>query len=98
MARILKDTEMAEIIHRAVHDPGEICCADAYEHFLGDLGDLICTHFGAERGNVSRPDYPGDGLGWACAFRINDCVPDDGGVYADYDTDVVWQDGKEVQA
>jgi hypothetical protein len=98
MAKILKDTEMADIIHRAIHDGGEICCADAYAHFLEDLGQLICTHFGGERGNVSGPDYPGDELGWVCAFHINDCVPDDGGVFAKHDIGVVWLDGREVQA
>jgi hypothetical protein len=97
MAKILKDTEMADIIHRAVCD-GEIECSDAYWNFLDDLGELICAHFGGTRGDVSMPDYPGDGLGWTCGFHVNDCVPDDGGVFKKYDTDVVWLDGREVQA
>jgi hypothetical protein len=98
MAKILKDTEMADIIRRAVHDGETIECADAYEHFLEDLGTLICDHFGGERGVVGRPEGPDDELGWICGFHINECVPDDGGVFARYDTDVKWLNAQEVQA
>ena len=98
MAKILKDTEMADIVHRAVHDKDVIEEADAYNRFLEDLGELICSHFGGRRGAVSGPDYPGDPLGWACGFHLNECVPDDGGVFARYDTDVHWINGKEEQA
>jgi hypothetical protein len=97
MAKILKDTEMADIIHRAVNEDG-MDCADAYSRFLEDLGELICTHFGGERGCVSEPDYPGDKLGWTCGFRINDCVPSDGGVFQNYDPDVTWINAGEEQA
>jgi hypothetical protein len=93
MAKILTDKEMAEIVHRAVHDEGEVCDGDSYGHFLEDLGELIASHFGGERGEVS--EEWGDGLGWTCAFRINECVPDDGGVFSRYDTDVSWKDGAE---
>ncbi len=60
MAKILTDRETAEIVHRAVHDVETIECSDAYEHFLEDLGALICTHFGGERGAVHGPAHPGD--------------------------------------
>ena len=96
MAKILKDSEMADIVRRAVEED-VIECADAYARFLEDLGELICTHFGGERGRVAGPDFPGDELGWACGFHINECVPDDGGGCRDYDTDVTWKDGEEVQ-
>ena len=96
MAKILTDKEMGRIIFDATHDPGLIDCADANTHFLEDLGELICNHFGGERGAVSHD--PGDGLGWTCGFHVNECVPADGGVFKDYDPDVKWQDGEEVQA
>jgi hypothetical protein len=98
MAKILTDMEMAVIVHRAVEDKTVIEDAAQYAHFLEDLGQLICTHFGGERGNVSGPDYPGDGLGWTCGFHVNGCVPDDGGVFAKHDIGVVWLDGGEEQA
>ena len=92
MAKILTDKEMGQIIHDATHLPEVIDCADSYEHFLEELGELIATHFGGVRGAVSRPD---DGLGWSCGFHCNECVPADGGMFTDYDTDVIWKDGKE---
>lgn len=92
MAKILTDEEMADIIYRAVHNE-EIDCDDAYQHFLEELGNLIADHFGGERGSVSHDDD----VGYTCAFRINECVPDDGGVFKRYDTDVIWKDGVESE-
>ena len=94
MAKILTDEEMGEIIYNATHAPGMIDDADAYNHFLAELGNLICDHFGGERGALGMPDFD---LGWTVAFEINECVPADGGVFKDYDTGVIWKDGKETQ-
>ena len=104
MAKILTDVEMAEIIHKAVSDPGLIDCSDSYSLFLEDLGTLIADHFGGERGNIGHPDFtdgwgnlvPAKELGWTCGFHIDESVPDDGGVYKDYDTDITWKDGEEL--
>jgi len=93
MAKILTDKELGEIVHKAVNDPGLIDCADSFRHFLEDLGTLVADHFGGERGAVGEPD--GD-LGWTVGFHVNECVPADGGVYKDYDTDVTWLDGQEA--
>ena len=97
MPKILTDAEMGQIVYDATHDAGVIDCANSYAHFLEDLGELICSHFGGTRGNVGRPDYKDDPLGWTCSFRVNDSVPSDGGVFSNYDMDVNWQDGEEVQ-
>ena len=94
MAKVLKDEEMLAIIQGVILGD-EIDCADAYKHFLEGLGDLIADNFGGDRGGV---DYIDDSLGYTCSFNANDCVPVDGGVYAKYDTDVTWTDGKEVQS
>ena len=97
MAKILTDKEMGQIILRAIHDPGVIDCSDAYSHFLEDLGGLICTHFGGEMGTVGRQSRDDDGnLGWTLGFHVNECVPSDGGIFKDYDTDVTWEDGEET--
>ena len=94
MAKTLTDKEMGRIVHNATHHSDVINCADAYEHFLEDLGELICTHFGGDRGKVGRPE---NDLGWTCGFHINECVPSDGGVFKDCDKDVLWKDGEEEQ-
>jgi hypothetical protein len=95
MAKILTDREMGQIVHDATHLNDVIECADAYEHFLEDLGNLITAHFGGTRGGTGRPDHD---LRWTCGFHINECVPSDGGVFNAYDRDVCWADGKEHQS
>ena len=89
MAKILKETEMFDIIRRASN---EIDCADSYRHFLEDLGTLIADHFGSDRGSVDFD--PGDGLDYTCAFHV--CVPADGGIFKDYDPEIIWRDGKKI--
>jgi hypothetical protein len=93
MSKIITDKEMCQIVYTAVHDPGTIDCADSYTHFLESLADLICEHFGGDHGEVGRPD---EDLGWTVSFRVNECVPSDGGVFKDYDKDVTWKDGVEI--
>ena len=94
MPKVLTDKELADIVCRATRDESVICCADSYAHFLEDLAQLVCDHFGGERGGVGEPDGV---LTWTVGVHINECVPSDGGVFKDYDTDVIWKDGKEEQ-
>ena len=94
MAKILTDKELGDIIHRAVNDEGVIDCSDSYYHFLEDLTNLICTHFGGTPGQVRDDEYD---IGWSVGIHINENVPDDGGVFKDYDTDVTWENGKETE-
>ena len=95
MAKILTDEELGQIIYDATRDnSGIVDCADAYEHFLEDLSELICSHFGGEYGRVYRPDFD---PGWAVSFYVNENVPAGGGVFKNYDTDVTWKDGEEIQ-
>ncbi len=95
MAKILTAKEMGQIVLDATHRNDVIDCADAYQHFLEDLGELLAAHFGGTRGGICRPD--GDGLGWTCGFHINECVPSDGGVFSAYDPETSWKDGIEIQ-
>jgi len=93
MAKILKDTELLAIVSRIVQND-EIDDSDQYKEFLEDLADVVTKHCGGEVGSA---DYDGgDGLGYTIAIHVNDSVPPDGGVFADYDTDVKWLDGEET--
>lgn len=96
MAKVLTDEEMGQIIWDATHDSkGQIIGEQIpYCRFLEGLSALICEHFGGIPGGVGLPDYD---LGYTVCFNINECVPPDGGVFKDYDTDVTWKDGKEEQ-
>ena len=92
MPKQLTDKELAEIVHRAVHDEGLIDCQDSYLHFVEDLADLIESHFGGEAGTVEV----GVDDQLYVSFHVNDSVPADSGIYKDYDKDVTWKDGEEV--
>ena len=94
MAKIITDKELGKIISKAVNDPGEIDCEDAYRHFLEDLADLVANHFGGCVGNVSEPSNIMEE--WTVSFSIDESVPADGGVYKDYDKGVMWLEGEEV--
>jgi len=94
MSKIITDKEMGDIIHKATHDREIIDDQDSYLHFLFSLAELITDHFGGTHGKAS---YADDGLGYAVAFNVNECVPTDGGIFKDYDTDVTWKDNKEEQ-
>lgn len=55
MAKILIDEEMGQIIYDATHNIEIIDDADAYRHFLEELAELICNHFGGVPGAVGEP-------------------------------------------
>jgi len=82
--KILTDKDLGEIIWRATHDNGIIDDADSYQCFLEDLAELVCDHFGGDRGSIVQPDID---MPWTVAIRINECVPADGGIFKDYDAE-----------
>jgi hypothetical protein len=94
MAKILTDKEMGKIIYDATHDESVIDDSDDYATFLEDLADLICEHFGGIHG-FSATDYSGR-LVCAIEFHVDEMVPADGGVFKDYDRDIIWKDGEEL--
>ena len=92
MSKIITDKELFDIVDRAINKD-EIDCSDSYEHFISDLGVLISTHFG---GTYRNCGYLDDGQAFV-SIDVDENVPDDGGVFKDYDTDVNWINGKETQ-
>lgn len=97
MTKILTDGEAAKIINDAVH-ADLIDCGDAYQHFLEDLGELIASHFGGDFAGVITPDEKHKD--YSLRFGWNECVPNDGGAFLNYDENVSiekWKGGiKEV--
>jgi hypothetical protein len=88
MAKILTDDELLEIITKTVKG-AEIDDRDQHRRFLEDLARVVTAHFGGDPGSVRGPEYP---LSWTVAIHWNDSVPEDGGVYRDYDLDADWPD------
>jgi len=96
MAKILTDKEMLQVLSDAVKGDA-IDDGDSYEHFLEDMGTLIADHFGGERGKVMVPKavaFPLQQEEYTVAFHHNECVPDGGGEFAKYDTDISFEEWK----
>ena len=91
MAKILTDKEVLEIVKKAVEDAA-IDDMHTYERFLQDLTVLVTDYFGGVPGTAGYDDG-----GFYCPVHISEEVPCDGGIYKDYDTDVTWIDGKEIE-
>lgn len=77
----LEEEDVAEIIRNAIMDPDTICCSDSYQHFLEDVSSLICEHFGGNPFDVRDPDGEGK---MEVVIEMNECVPEDGGVFKNY--------------
>ncbi len=89
MAKILTDKELLAIVSSSILQK-EIDDEEIYLKFLDELGELITHYHG---GRAGRPDkQEGE---YYIPFHLTEEVPDDGGVYAEYDTDVIWVDGVE---
>ena len=81
MAKILKDAEILQIINRV---PRELNDED-YRVFLYQLAEIVCSHFGGDVGLVTGPDDIMDC--WTVGIHWNEDVPEDGGIYREYDVD-----------
>jgi hypothetical protein len=93
MAKILTAAEMADIVKRAGEE--ELFGSAQTREFLNAVADVVTEYFGADHHGFNYD--AGDSLGWCCAFYMMPCVPNDGGVYAKYDTDITWKDGIEIE-
>ncbi len=93
MPKILKDTELLDIVKRTIEGK-TIDCQDNYLCFLEDLAAVVCNHFGGSPG-MARNDIDLD-LGFTVAIHHDENVPDDGGIFAEYDTDIQWLGGQEA--
>jgi len=96
MSKVLTDKEVLKIVESAIKGDA-IDCADQYKYFLEDLGDTIADHFGGVCAAISEPvsDKGSESeTSWCLHFHHNECVPEDGGVYAPYDTDITIEEWK----
>ena len=95
MSKIITDTEIAEILVQAIRKPELMPWASvkgmtadaAYKALLSDLGFLVARHFGGCFNQVAEPDGI-EVLGYTLSFNWDRQVPINGGVYANFDTDV----------
>ena len=95
MSKVLTDREVVQILNDTVNDKNDqVIEADQYERFLKDLGELVGNYMGADVVCVSPPalEHPVDDDSsadrWCVHFQANDDTPDDGGIFAQFDTDI----------
>ena len=88
--KIITASELAMITNDLLANdkPAGISSID-YSRFLTDITEAVCKISGGIAGTVSHDE--GDGLGHAIAIRPDIRLPPDGGIWANYDTDVDWQ-------
>lgn len=85
--KLLTDKQLTQIVMQIVFDKqGIIDDYDTYRRFVEDLGQLVTAYCGGEVASTERTRTR------AIAVRIarTDAVPDDGGVYSNFDTGVSW--------
>ena len=86
MSKVIRDSELAAMVHNVVH--GDVTHKqDGYLDFLKDIGKAVAKYCGGEVVAASADDMD-DGLGHCVHFAWNELVPEDGGVYRYFDTDV----------
>lgn len=95
MAKIITGAELAEIVKRGCTEE-TLFCDDTTTHmaFVSAIAQVCCDYFGGDLGGT---DYIDDKLGITVAIHVNESVPPDGGVWKNYDKDVTWTDGIEIQ-
>ena len=104
MSKIIKATELADLLVQAINAPEQMPWAAikglstdaAYKALLRDVGFLVARHFGGHFNQVAEPDGIA-GLGYTLSFSWDRQVPANGGIYAGFDTDVSieqWQKDK----
>jgi len=90
MAKIVTDHELAKIVKHIVEND-EIDDADVYKKFLGQLAQVITDFMGGIPGTVDFEHYESlsgrKATAWFVAIQHDENVPEDGGVWKDYDTD-----------
>ena len=84
MAKILTDKELLDIVKRTI-EGDEIDDQDQYMVFLDQLSRLITDNFGGNYGQVNWDAT--DELGYTVAITQDGNIPEDGGIYAKYDTE-----------
>lgn len=98
--KVITDRELLAIIKQAIETDDVIGEAETYQAFLGDLGQVVTAYVGGQVEAVSAPRGANASLGWCLHIRYTPSVPADGGVFAQYDTDVnlqAWREGTSSQ-
>lgn len=84
MAKIITPEELAEVVTKMLAGEDGPDDKDTYQSFLNDIAEVVCDYAGGEVGSVSL-DKNDPNHDWLIAIRGNDSVPEDGGIWSNYD-------------
>jgi hypothetical protein len=88
MSKVITDEELCEIVTRIFHSRGEVINErGAYLAFIENIARAVSFSCGGKIVCVSDRTE-GEDLGPAAHIEWTDSVPPNGGIYAEYDTDV----------
>ena len=100
MAKIITGVELGKIVNTLLTDPGAIDDDEQYSRFMTDVAKLVCEQAG---GRVKSSVFWGgdddkilDPNNWMIGIHADENLPDDGGIWKDYDTDVTFKNGEEL--
>jgi hypothetical protein len=100
MAKMINAKELAEVFKKLLTSD-EIDDSDTFSQFMTEAAMLATQYCGGEVGNPA--EFGGAGTAddpdeWTIGILANDNLPDDGGIWKDYDTDTTFLNGEEVQS
>lgn len=84
MCKVINADELVDIVRRAVSVyPPLIDDQDTYKAFLDDIAVVVTDYFGGIPHGFSLMQDE-----WDACVCCNNSVPEDGGIWAEYDTDI----------
>lgn len=81
MSKQITPNELAEIVTKLL-TTDKIDDAETFSGFMTDVAKLVCSYNG---GVVLHPADNWTDKTWMVGIRGDECLPDDGGIWADYD-------------
>ena len=87
MAKIITAPELAQIVSGLLKG-GETPVIEektAYAMFMSDIAEVVTRYCGGEVSGQASLDVMDSDAQWTIAIRANDSLPEDGGVWAEFD-------------
>ncbi|MEX3984193.1 hypothetical protein AB4Y45_35140 [Paraburkholderia sp. EG287A] len=92
MSKQISQLELAQLLTKLLTDPnsGELDESAKFAAFMTDLGQVVADHCGGE---IRTEAHEQEGI-WYLGVRGNDSLPEDGGVWKDFDPEGVLFESK----
>ena len=88
MPKMITSAELGSLVATLLRDPssvGQDMTAEAYARFMADIATAVCNACGGEVIEVAFSKPTGSGDEWCIDVHGNDSLPEDGGVWSQFD-------------